>query len=183
MQRFADRWVVYGRNVAERKPYRCTVPSRMQWDAGDRQGTILTDGIVGPPYTGGTAYRYGALWNEGDVPVVTVDLGQVHECAAFRIPAGGYPWWDALQGEVRDRVEVLTSVDGRQFASQRRFNVKLRWKDLPVDEVWPDEKTLCAPNYLLIPPLPVQARFVRYRLSVGCQTTRNGDKCVSHRGE
>ncbi len=164
-RRFEDRWVNYGSNLAEHKPYVCSVPSRTQWDAGDPKGTILTDGIVGPPYTGGTAYRYGAIWNEEDAPVVTVDLGQVETCAAFRIQAGGYPWWDALQGEVRDRVEVLTSIDGRQYDSQGFFDFQLRWKDIPVNETWPDEETLCAPNYLLIPPQPVEARFVRYAIT------------------
>lgn len=165
MRRLEDRWVTYGSNLAEHKPYACSVPSRTQWDAGDPTGTILTDGIVGPPYTGGAAYRYGTLWNERGAPVVTVDLGQVETCAAFRIQAGGYPWWDALQGEVRDRVEVLTSIDGQQYDSQGFFDFQLRWKDIPVNETWPDEETLCAPNYLLIPPQPVEARFVRYAIT------------------
>ena len=161
-EKFQDRWVTYGKNLAENKPYRCTVPSRDNWGAGDPEGKILTDGIVGPPYTGGVAYRYGAIWNQGDAPEVTVDLGRVETCAAFRIQAGGYPWWDALKGEVRDRVEVLTSVDGRQYASQGLFDFKLRWKDVPVNHIWPDEEALRAPNYLLIPPKPAEARYVRF---------------------
>ena len=64
--KFQDRWVTYGKNLAEGKPYTCTAPSRDNWGAGDPDGKILTDGIVGPPYTGGTAYRYGAMWNKGD---------------------------------------------------------------------------------------------------------------------
>jgi len=161
-QKFQDRWVTCGRNLAENKPYDCTVPSRDNWGAGDPDGKILTDGIVGPPYTGGVAYRYGAMWNKGDAPEVTVDLGQVEQCAAFRIQAGGYPWWDALEGEVRDEVEVETSIDGKQYASQGFFNFDLRWKDIPVNETWPDEETLRAPNYLLVPARPADARYVRF---------------------
>jgi len=161
-EKFRDRWVTYGKNLAEKKPYDCTVPSRDNWGSGDPEGKILTDGIVGPPYTGGVAYRYGAMWNKGDAPVVTVDLGQVEKCAAFRIQAGGYPWWDALKGEVRDQVEVQTSIDGKHYTSQGFFNFKLRWKDIPVNEMWPDEETLCAPNYLLVPAKPAEARYVRF---------------------
>lgn len=161
-EKFQDRWVTFGKNLAEGKPYTCTAPSRDNWGAGDPQGRILTDGIVGPPYTGGAAYSHGAIWSKDDSPVVTVDLGQVETCAAFRIQAGGYPWWDALKGEVRDKVEVLTSVDGRRYASQGLFDFRLRWKDIPVNHVWTDEETARAPNYLLIPPAPVEARFVRF---------------------
>ena len=157
VEKFHDRWVTYGKNLAETRPYKCTAPSRDNWGAGDPDGKILTDGIVGPPYTGGVAYRYGAIWNKGDAPVVTVDLGRVEKCAAFRIQAGGYPWWDALQGEVQDRVEVQTSVDGQQYVSQGFFNFNLRWKDIPVNEMWPDEETLCAPNYVLVPAKPAEA--------------------------
>ncbi len=161
-EKHQDRWVIYGRNLAESRPYECTVPSRDNWGAGDPDGKILTDGIVGPPYTGGVAYRYGAIWNKGDAPVVTVDLGGVEKCAAFRIQAGGYPWWDGLRGEVRDRVEVQTSFDGQQYVSQGFFNFNLRWKDIPVNEMWPDEETLCAPNYILVPSKPAEAKYVRF---------------------
>ena len=164
-ERFQDRWVTYGRNLAEKKPYDCTVPSRDNWGAGDPEEKILTDGIVGPPYTGGVAYRYGAIWKKGDAPVVTIDLGRVEKCAAFRIQAGGYPWWDALEGEVLDQVEVQTSINGMQYTSQGSFNFKLRWKDIPVNEIWPDEEALRAPNYLLILPKPSKARYVRFAIT------------------
>jgi hypothetical protein len=161
-RKFQDRWVTYGKNLAKDKAYACTVPSRDNWGAGDPDGRTLTDGIVGPPYTGGVAYRYGALWNKGDSPVVTVDLGRIETCAAFRIQAGGYPWWDALQGEVEDQVEVQTSTDGQEYASQGSFDFKVRWRDLPVNHIWPDEETICGPNYLLVSPQPVGARYVRF---------------------
>jgi hypothetical protein len=164
-EKFRDRWVTYGKNLAEGKPYSCSVPSRNGWGAGDPDGKILTDGIVGSPYTGGGAYQYGALWNAGDKPVVTVDLGKVQTCGAFCIQTGGWPFWDALAGEVKDRVEVLTSVDDEHYVSQGPFRFNLRWKEIPVNYAWPDEETLRGPNYLLIPARPVEARYVRYRIT------------------
>lgn len=161
-EKFQDRWVTYGKNLAEGKPYTCTVPSGTNWGANDGGGKILTDGIVGSPYTGGSAYQSGPMWSKGQRPVVTVDLGKVERCAAFRIHAGGYPWWDALKGEVKDQVEVQTSVDGQAYESQGRFDFHLRWKDIPANEAWPDEETLCAPNYVLAAAHPVDARFVRF---------------------
>lgn len=163
--KFQDRWVSYGKNLAAGKPYTCTVPSRNNWDAGDPDGKVLTDGVVGPPYAGGIAYRYGALWNQGDAPMVTVDLGRTMPCGAFCIHTGGYPFWDALQGEVKDKVEVLTSLDGKQYASQGEFDFKLRWKDIPANHMWPDEETMRGHNYLLVPPGPVEARYVRFRIT------------------
>jgi hypothetical protein len=163
-ERFRDRWITYGTNLAEAKPYTASVPSRTNWDAGDPKGVILTDGIVGPPYIGGTAYRYGALWQKGDDPVVTVDLGRVQSCGAFAIQVGGYPFWDALKGQVKDQVEVETSTDGERFAPQGSFDFNLRWKDIPANHMWPDEETLGGPNYLLIKDAPVEARYVRFKM-------------------
>ena len=54
----SDRWVTYGKNLAEGKPYTCTRRHRRRsWGAGDPDGKILTDGVVGSPYVGGTAYQ------------------------------------------------------------------------------------------------------------------------------
>ena len=164
-EKFRDRWVTYGKNLAEGKPYTCTVPSRTGWGAGDPQGKVLTDGVVASPFVGGGAYQFGALWQTGDKPVVTVDLGRVERCAAFRIQTGGWPFWDALRGEVQDKIEVLTSVDGKQYASQGFFDFRLRWKDIPANEAWPDDETLCGPNYLLSAPAPVEARYVRFTIT------------------
>ena len=101
--KFADRWVTYGKNLAEGKPYTCTVPSETGWGAGDPGGKILTDGIVGSPYVGGNAYQFGALWKQGQKPLVTVDLGKVETCGVFCIQTGGYPFWDALKAKCRTR--------------------------------------------------------------------------------
>ena len=164
-KKFQDRWVTYGKNLALGKPYTCTVPSREGWGANDGGGKILTDGIVGSPYVGGSAYQYGMLWHKGDQPQVTVDLGRPERCAAFRIQTGGYPFQDALKGEVQDQIEVLTSTDDKQYASQGRFDCRLRWKDIAVNDAWPDEETLKGPNYLLVAKEPVQARYVRFAIT------------------
>ena len=143
-----------------------SVPSSTQWGAGDPGGTKLTDGVVGPPYAGGTAPSFGLCWNKGQNPEVTVDLGSVEKCGAFRIQIGaGWPWWDALKGEVRDKVEVFTSLDGQEFQSQGFFDLNLRWKDLPVNHFGPDEETLRAHLFKHIPPTPVAARYVRFKIT------------------
>ena len=126
----------------------------------------LTDGIVGPPYPGGTAPASGLLWNKGQNPEVTVDLGRAERCGAFRIQLGaGWPWWDALKGEFKDKVELLTSADGQSYTSLGFFNLNLRWKDLPANHIWPDEEVIAGHNFELIPPEPVEARFVRYKVT------------------
>jgi hypothetical protein len=102
------------------------------------------------------------LWQHNEKPVVTVDLGKAEHCAAYRIQTGGHPFQDPLKGEVKDKVEVQTSIDGTKFDSQGFFDFRLRWKDIPVNDVWPDEETLKGANYLLIAPKPVEARYVRF---------------------
>jgi hypothetical protein len=164
-QKFQDRWVTYGKNLAAGKPYTYTVPSGTGWGAGDPDGKVLTDGIVGSPYTGGIAYRFGALWNQGQKPAVTVDLGKVQKCGAFCIQTGGYPFWDALAGEVKDKIEVFTSVDGNQYVSRGFFDFNLRWKSIPANHAWPDEETIRGPNYLVVPARPVEARYVLFDIT------------------
>lgn len=165
-ERFISRWVTYGKNVARGKPYTVSVPSTTQWGAGDPEGTRLTDGIAGPPYPGGTAPAFAACWNQGQDPEITVDLGRLERCGAFRIQLGaGWPWWDALKGEVQDKVEVLTSVDGVDYRSRGFLDFDLRWKDLPANHLWPDEETLCAHLFERILPVPIEARYVRFKIT------------------
>jgi len=142
------------------------VPSETNWGAGDPDGTKLTDGIVGPPYPGGTAPSSGLLWNKGQKPEITVDLGEKQTCGAFRIQLGaGYPWWDALKGQFKDKVEVLTSLDGKEFASAGVFDLNLRWKNLPVNHFWPDEEVIAGHNFEFISPKPVEARYVKFKVT------------------
>jgi len=142
-----------------------SIPSGTHWGAGDPEGTKLTDGIIGPPYAGGIAASYGLLWTEGQKPAITVDLRSAQRCGAFRVHLTGYPFWDALKGEVKDQIEVLTSTDGREFASQGFFKLDLRWKDLPANLMWPDEENATAPVFDLVPPRPVEARYVRFAVT------------------
>ena len=52
---------------------------------------------------------------------------------AFRAHLFGYPFWDALEGTVQDRIEVFTSVDGVTFASQGLLETSLWRKDVPIN--------------------------------------------------
>jgi hypothetical protein len=163
-ERFVPRWVTYGRNLAEGKPYTVSIPSDEHWGSGDPEGTKLTDGVVGSPYAGGTAPQSCLCWTAGKEPEITVDLGKPQRCGAFRIHLTGYPFWDAMKGEVQDGVEVFTSLDGERFTSQGPFDLQLWWKDLPVNHFWPDDERFTGPVFELIPPRPVEARWVRFKL-------------------
>ncbi len=164
-RKFQDRWVTWGKNLSVGKPYTCTEPSEGSWGAGDPDGKRLTDGVVGPPESGGPSYMSGALWSEGKHPVVTVDLGKTETCGAFCIDVGGYPWWNALKGEVKDDVEVLVSKDDKDYTSVGKFDFNLWWKDIPANHAWPDDETITGHNYVFIPKAPVAARYVRYVLT------------------
>lgn len=165
-EKFNPRWVTYGKNLALGKPYTVSVPSNAQWGAGDPEGTKLTDGVAGAPYPGGIAPRSALCWNQTDRPEITVDLGRSEKCGAFRIQLGaGWPWWDALKGQVKDKVEVFTSLDGREFRSRGSFNLNLRWKELPANHFWPDDEIIAAHVYDLVAPVPVEARYVRFRVT------------------
>jgi hypothetical protein len=163
--KYVPRWVSYGNNLAEGKSYTVSVPSKDPWGAGDPKGTKLTDGVIGPPYAGGIGPTYGLCWDKGDNPVITVDLGAVKSCGAFRIHlSAGWPWWDAMKGEVKDKIEVLTSVDAKEYIKQGFFDLNLRWKDIPVNHIMPDDETATAFTYELIPHHPAKARYVQYRI-------------------
>ena len=97
--------------------------------------------------------------------MITVDLGSKQHSGAFAVHLTGYPFWDALKGEVKDEIEVLTSTDGTTYTSQGRFDFNLRWKDLPANFMAPDEETMTGPVFDLIPPRPVEARYVRYKVT------------------
>jgi hypothetical protein len=165
-EKYIGRWVRYGRNLAEGKSYTVSAPSGQQWGAGDPNGTKLTNGVVGPNYAGGIGPRFGLCWDKGTNPVVTLDLGTVQRCGAFRIHlSAGWPWWDALKGQVKDTVEVLTSVDAQQYTSRGFFDLNLRHKDIPINHVLPDDETATGFLYALTPPEPIEARYVRYRIT------------------
>src|SRR5207249_4371817 len=100
--KLGSRWVTYGRNLAVGRPYKLSIPSKTDWGAGDADGHKLTDGVVGPPCSGGITMSWGAIWKPNTNPTVTLDLGAPSACASFGMNVNGYPWWDALKGEVED---------------------------------------------------------------------------------
>lgn len=164
-ERFVGKWVTYGNNLAVGKPYTTSLPSETSWEAGDPDGKKLTDGIVGPPYSGGVSYRSGAIWSPRKNPVITLDLGSVQSCASFGLNMHGYPAQDALKGEIQDQIEVLISEDGKTFTSIGFLKTDLRWKDLPANHMWTDEETLTAHTFRHIPENPLPARYIQYRIT------------------
>ena len=164
-EKFQERWVTYGRNLAEGKPYTCSIPSGKGWGAGDPDNKKLTDGIVGPPVSGGVAFRPAALWRKGSNPEITVDLGKTEKCGAFRVQLGGFPWWNAIKGEVKDTVELLVSNDGKEFKNLGFFDLNLRWKDIPANHAFNDDEKFCGHNFEMIPEKPVEARYVRFAIT------------------
>ncbi|UCD58828.1 MAG: hypothetical protein JSV16_06895, partial [Candidatus Hydrogenedentota bacterium] len=165
-EKFEPQWISYGKNLTEGARYKVSAPSKTNWGAGDPQGTKLTDGVMGPPYAGGIGPKYALCWDKGDDPIIDVDLGQAKRCGAFRIHlSAGWPWWDAMKGEVKDKVEVLISLDGREFSSQGFFDLNLRWKDIPINHMMPDDETATGFTYNLVLRQPVEARHVRFKIT------------------
>jgi len=164
-EKWVGKWATYGKNLAVGKPYTVTVPSLTQWGSGDPDGKKLTSARVGSSYSGGSTFQECALYNPGTQPEIVVDLGAPQKCAAFRIHILGYPAQDALKGEIKDQTEVFTSLDGKTFTSVGSFNFNLRWKDLPVNFMWPDIDVLNAYNFFLPMAAPVEARYVKYKLT------------------
>jgi hypothetical protein len=117
------------------------------------------------------AYSYGLYWgrNPKERPVkdllITVDLEKPEKCGGFRIHVHGHPYYDALQGEMPHQVEVLTSQDNQHFTSRGSFNLKLHWKDLPANYMWPDSEQLHGCMFDLRLPQPVEARYVQFKIN------------------
>ncbi len=162
-EKFVPRWETCGRNLALGRSYTLSKPSESNWGAGD-DGKKLTSGAGAPSYAGGTSYRSAALWMANANPALTVDLGAPCRCASFGLNFHGYPWWDALKGQVTDKIEVLTSLDGRDYTPQGALKTDLRWSDLPVNFTWPDDETLTSATFRLVPPQAVNARYVKYEV-------------------
>jgi len=164
-EKFIGKWLTVGKKMAVGKSYTLSHPSLGHWGAGDPDGKKLTDGVAGPPYAGGGSYKYGAIWEANTNPVITLDLGAPAACASFGMNFHGYEWYDAMKGEVRDKVEVLVSEDGKTYTSAGFLYTDWRWKDLPANHIWPDEETITGATFRLVPPKPVTTRFVQYKVS------------------
>jgi hypothetical protein len=164
-EKFVPRWMTIGQNLAEGKPYTLSHPSETTWESGDPEGRKLTDGVAGPSFAGGTSYRYGALWKDKKNPVITVDLGKSATCASFGLNLHGYPWHDALNGEIKDTVEVLVSNDGKDFTSVGFLKTDLLRRDVPVNFMVPDNEELTGGTFRCIPEKPVPARYVQFKVT------------------
>jgi len=169
-EKWVGRWASYGRNLAVGKPYTCSSPSLTNWGAGDPDGTKLTDGVVGSSYAGGTSYQSGALWDAKTAPVIDLDLGEPKACASFGMNFHGFPFWDALKGEVKDVVEVWTSTDGQNYTRQGTLPTEVWLKDIPTNFMLPDDETLTGYTFRLIPEKPVTARHVRSKVTTRRKT-------------
>jgi len=155
-----------GTNVAVNKPYTASrPPSGFQSSAPAANTTILTDGIVGGPVTGSNYYWWGQCWSSGSTVDLQVDLGLSQSVSAFRAHMFGYPFWDALKGQVQDRVEILTSVDGIDFVSQGLLPTSLWKKDIPINYMLQDDETATGWNFEQTLASAVQARYVRYHIT------------------
>ena len=165
-EKFVGVWATYGKNLAANKPYTVSIkplPKESSWGANDDSGKRLTDTFVGAPYNGGSNYQDGAMWNK---PVdITVDLGSPQSCKAFRIHIYGYDFQDAIKGQVKDKVEVLTSLDGQNFTSAGNFDFNLRWKNVPENYMWTDEESFCAHVHTLPLKDAVNARYVQFKVT------------------
>jgi hypothetical protein len=167
--KYVHRAVSIGKNFAEGKKYTLSVPSGNAWGAGDPKGTKLTDGVVGADYCGGPAPSWGILWDKPQESLIDVDLGETRKCGAFRIHiTSGWPWPEAvLKGDFTDKVELLTSLDGKEYTSRGEFVLNLWYKDIPINHMLPDCEQLTGCNFELIVPKPVDCRYVRYKVLPG----------------
>lgn len=155
-----------GVHLAKNKAYTLSrPPNGFQSSPGPEDTTILTDGVVGSPVTGSSSYWWGQCWGPGSPVDMRVDLGQTRSAGAFRAHLFGYPFWDALKGEVEDVVEVQTSIDGVDYVSRGFLNTSLRLKDVPANYMLQDDERATAWNFELALASPVSARYVRYRLT------------------
>jgi len=108
---------------------------------------------------------YGLIWKEKTNPEITVDLGETKSCASFGLNFHGYRAYDVLKYEVKDKVEVLTSEDGKTFTSRGFLQTDIKRKDIPVNFMLPDEEMLMGDTFRVIPEKPVQARYVKYKIT------------------
>lgn len=166
-ERVLDTWRELGKNLLVGKPYTLSAQPTGAWGADDPDRRKLTDGVVGSNYAGGTAMTFAAGFDEKSGPVdITVDIGRVEKLAALGIHVtAGWPWWDALKGQVRDEIATFISQDGKEFSPCGQFQLNLLRRDVPINYMLPDDETAQAWNYILPLQAPLEARFVRFRVT------------------
>lgn len=167
-EKFVGKWQTVGKVLTVGKKYKLSAPSSKAFGASDdANGTLLTDGMVGGFEVGGLVPRDGISWSDKEgSPDITVDLEKAEKLGAFRIHlTAGWPAPDALMGQFKDKIEVLTSADGEKFASQGFFNLNMRFKDVAWNYMLPDIERLQGYNFELILPKPVEACYVKYKVT------------------
>ena len=82
------------------------------------------------------------MWKQGDKPVVTVDLGKVENVRGLPHPDRRLSLLGRAEGRSEGQGRGAHALDGKEYASQGSFDFNLRWKDMPVNDVWPDDETL-----------------------------------------
>lgn len=162
-EKFAGKWVTYGRNLAMGKRYTASVPSVTDYNAAAWNGKTLTDGIVGPCAL--WSWGAGNLWKPDSNPVITLDLGSDVRVAAFGL--NFLDMGDLLRNNLalRTKIEVEVSSDAKKYRPLGLVNTKLRMKDIPVNWMAPDDESFGAYSFFLILQEPVAARYVRYRVT------------------
>ena len=60
---------------------------------------------------------------------------------------------------------MLTSTDGKDYTSQGFLNSDLRWVDLPVNYMWPDNESITSATFRFVRTMPVMARYVKYQVT------------------
>jgi len=163
-RKYIHRKQTVGTNLAAQKAYTVSRPPSGFQGSQIASSTVLTDGVVGAPASGGQSYLWGQCWTAGDTVDLQVDLGAARTVSAFRAHLFGYPFWDALKGQVQDRVEIQTSTDGVTFVGRGLLQTSLWKRDVPINYMLPDDEKATAWNFELT-TAPVSARYVRYHVT------------------
>ena len=160
--KWTPSWVTVGKNLALHKPYTISVPPVPQKDSKLDPEKWLTDGIIGAMAENGD----GLGWSWSGNPEIAIDLGEAQSCGAFRAAVScGWPWWDAVKGEVKETIEVLTSTDGKEYASQGVLRENIRLKDVPANVMLPDSEGESGFIAELVLTKPVSARYVKFKVT------------------
>ena len=160
---FVRKRHVWGKNLALGKKYTYSIPSGNNWGGGDPDMTKLTDESVASTYGMGTTYKEGPIWTPRQNPVITLDLEKPQTVAAARIHVTGFPC-DFNKGPFCD-VEILTSTDGKTFASQGNLTTRMLYKDVDGDFLMPENGRFESWIFPLIFQKPVEARYIQYKIA------------------
>ena len=65
---------------------------------------------------------------------------------------------------MKDETEVLVSSDGKEYKPLGLVKTDIRWVDVPINHMVPDDEHLQGCTFRLIPEKPVKARYVRFNV-------------------